>query len=69
MLQNLYLCLDLFDNTLPKKAALFYKQPAGRMQTADADDQGDISGNVVMHGHGCHPSTSELTASPTHRQR
>ena len=52
-----------FWHYISQKATLFYRQPA------DADDQGGVSGNVVMHGHGCHPSTSELTASPTHRQR
>lgn len=41
------------------------------MQTTidGTDDQGSTSGNVVMHGHGCHSSTGELTATLTHRQR
>ncbi len=28
-----------------------------------------LCSSVAMHGHGCHSSTGELTASPTHRQR
>lgn len=55
---SLYLCLHLLHKTFPIKTLLYYPQTMN-----------DASVVLAMHGHGYHPSASELTVSPTHRQQ